>query len=336
MKARRVRSALIAVGAVVATLTVGVAVGLAVITLGPGSTPVAEAPSATAVRTAVRTAVARVGHARADRAAADAAGHRPRDAGRRRLPCLPHDRGGRCWQCARAADRPSPGGLGQLHVLPCERSAGRDGARAYRDSRRPVPPVPQVDHAGRGGPAALPHRERELPLVPRLDRPAAGQHEGEIRGHLLPVPQGNHGRSTDLPAQGAGRRQVPDLPRGLGRGRAARGPRRPHERPVHGVPRARHQPATRGATRPRGLPGDVRVLPRAEPEAEPGRQREPGAAARARARLRSERPGARGATGRGPPELRKATDGPTRSSPPSADDGTDVPGPASLPPTATR
>jgi hypothetical protein len=48
VKAKRIRSALIALLVVAATLTVGVAVGLAVITLGPGRSPVAEAPAATA------------------------------------------------------------------------------------------------------------------------------------------------------------------------------------------------------------------------------------------------------------------------------------------------
>jgi hypothetical protein len=48
VKAKRVRGVLVALGAVAATLTIGVAVGLAVINLAPARPPVAEVPAATA------------------------------------------------------------------------------------------------------------------------------------------------------------------------------------------------------------------------------------------------------------------------------------------------
>ena len=217
-----------------------------------------------------------------------------------------------------------------------------------------MPPLPQVDHAGRGGPPTLPHRERELPLVPRLDRPAAGQHEGPIRGHVLPVPQGHLGTCAGLPAPGPGRRPVPHLPRGLRRGRAPRGPRRrartSSARPAT-VPRLssrRRRPTTswpttgcaRSATgRP---PGRARAHSRARASA-----RSVGGRWGLAVRHHASRPscgrggplsasGATGATGRGPPGPRMATDGPTRPSPPSAEDGTHVAGPASACPRQRR
>ena len=248
--ARTVARVLLALAAAALVVAIGVGIGLAVINLLPSQQVAVASPSPTPAATATPPATpspsAGPGNLISIMPQGDCTACHKTPGNAVNVPPIGHplEGWGSCTSC-HANDR-------LVETAPGHSGIHADQCLVCHTATTP---------GGRGSPS-LPGRELEVPLVPRLAGPAARQHEGPLRGHLLPLPPGNVASRAGLPASGPGRRHVPHLPRRREGGGAPRGPRHAHRQAVHGVPPGVARSAAGGAARPQGVRGHVRVLPR--------------------------------------------------------------------------